>query len=409
MRETPNRFHNEFLFADPNAPLEHIDLPESIYEEPGSKIQRDQFGNRVFASKEQAFENKEGQLSKAALLVSEAGEQFIKGYPGILRDINNGLIALEEVEKQEYQKERDSVYSPQFYERKRRSSSWLELGDGRSMAKYAEGNQSAVYALRLPKPTGAGEGYDFYILKTHLYPNKTAPESIKEMSVDQTYKDEMLQTQSLIKARQAEYESIGITLPEYLFASSEMSCVKATPAETRTVPNMDARIYTALTIAQDFIKKEKQAGNALWNNVYVDDLHKREGLSSAYLLPRGNFSPRQDGTLVWIDPFKYQKSRPSYPSDVLPILEEGEVDLLDSLSPNETVEAYNLAAKDISAIRALWAEGEFTSNIEKWKEEFKHAIETIGVEYEQEKGPQYNYIKAQKTILKKYNVRCMYD
>ena len=93
----PGRFAKDFLHQNPKAPLLRHFIPVT---EAGAKIPRDRFGNRVIASQASSYFDREGTETKAGLLMSIEGEEFIKSNRGILSDIDKGVHTIIQGEKE---------------------------------------------------------------------------------------------------------------------------------------------------------------------------------------------------------------------------------------------------------------------------------------------------------------------
>ncbi len=121
MSEGNSRFRGAHIYDEsltqPDAPLRHA-------EKESRTQKRDRFGNRAFASSELAYRDREGKETKSALLVSQAGERFLKENSGILHELDRAL-------KMEMEKTRDARFKESH-----------DLGSGRSLQYLGSGGQS---------------------------------------------------------------------------------------------------------------------------------------------------------------------------------------------------------------------------------------------------------------------------
>ena len=88
---------------------------------------RDRFGNRIFASSELGYTDKQGDEVRAGMLVPPQGQRFLRQNPRILKDITAGLSKLETLSADE---------------KKLSASSEVQLGEGRKLRYLASGRQS---------------------------------------------------------------------------------------------------------------------------------------------------------------------------------------------------------------------------------------------------------------------------
>ena len=386
-------FHKEFLTHDPEAPMGNV-IPSPDTE---SKVSRDGLGNRIIASKELAYETTEGRLAKAALLVSPAGEAFIKCNPGILRDLNNGLVEIEKFHKSEYEKSIASLSTADYYLAHKLPREWKQLSLGRDIYPLSEGSESYVYVLRVSENTEADPpSYKYYTIKTAKYENK-----VSKNTIDQPYINDLLQNQTLTKERGSELNEIGVHVPEQYFATSELICTEFTPAQERKTQDSDARMYAAITIAEDMINEKKSSNDNLWANIYPDYLQLD------YSMPNGNFMTQRDLTLSWIDPFVKFKNHPGFPTDVQPFLNTQEIAGLPQLSAQERVQAYIEAQKEIEPLLSTFFEYQYTKDPEDWKLKAETLLSQYGQTINTEYGIRHAFIQAEKGILKKHGVRFM--
>jgi hypothetical protein len=222
---------------------------------------RDQFGNRVFSSRDLGYVDK-GEETKAAVLVSKDGEEFIKKNSGMLSDIDKGLKFL--------------MGSLDV------GTSHVDLNDGRSMTYLTSGTQSHVFRLDV--------GPSKYIIKVK---EKDAARSWDRW---QPYINEMLQTQTLKKDLGEELKEMNILLPEYLFATGQVSCIKFEDGVEPTGEEVMTFNKKLHDLVNEYVEKQRLI-NPLWKDILID-----LGLNSAQ--PDGsNFIRTQEGSFVWVDPF----------------------------------------------------------------------------------------------------------
>lgn len=267
------RFHEDKLIINPSATYDYFHPIENG---------RNRFGNRIFRSPELAYlSGREKIPTKAALLISPAGDSFIKNNKGILSDIDKGLRQLEPNVLAFFSRQRNAEAKP------------IELGNGRRMSYLTSGAQSHVFLLEVDQGK--------YVVKIR---NTRTPEWF---SVFQPYINEVLQVQSLQADLGNEFAKLGIALPTYLFASGQIECIKFEEGEHPTRQEV-GRIGNRLRdITYDYIDKEIQAGNKLWNNVKVDvkntPQYKVFGKTSTMT---NNMIRNSEGKLVWIDMLIYE-------------------------------------------------------------------------------------------------------
>lgn len=296
---------------------------------------RDRFGNRFFKSPELAFTDREGEKSKAGLLLSKTGEEFIKNNPGILRKLEEGLIELEktaDVSEEEREKR---------FERERKRGGWdmsrkrsivervvpadimeifsdlyrgvtrnlgdqvrhikdkaeekmrvLDIGEGATLSYLFEGAQSRVYVLDIKG--------DRYIIKVKR--GDISDDALREHYA-QPYINEMLQLQEMRTDLHDLMEQNHVSLPEFLFTSSEVSCVKFEEGKMvlqhgdygELIHQLDRKGFNKKVV--EYVG-EKRRTEPLWSNIIVD----REKNDQ---LKYDNFIFKPDGHLVWIDPLLY--------------------------------------------------------------------------------------------------------
>lgn len=266
------RFHGNKLTTNPLATYDYFHPTENG---------KDRFGNRIFKSPELAYlSGREKTPTKAALLISSAGNNFIQNNNGILSDIDKGLIQLG-----------PSVLSLSFGQ-KNVEINPVELGNGRKMSYLASGAQSHVFLLEANQ--------EKYIVKMR---NPKLPELF---SIFQPYINAMLQVQSVQADIGDELSKLGVVLPTYLFASGQVVCIKFEEGKHPVKKEVDGIKDQLRDITYEYINKEMRAENKLWNNVKVDLKnipHRVFGKTSNLTT---NMIKNSEGKLVWIDMFKYE-------------------------------------------------------------------------------------------------------
>lgn len=275
---------------------------------------RDRFGNRIFRSPDLAFVDRSHDKVKAALIVSPEGDKFIKTYEGILRDLEKALkhsgTLREEVNRRDVDRfllDRkvtntleiagpsllSSVYSfgvgkaRAVIDRVTRENTYIAVTDNARLFYLGEGAQSRVYVLEIDKAK--------YIVKERN--NKNDKYSNVE-DLTQPYMNEMLQIQEMKAELGPLLAKYNVTLPEHLFASGSVSCVRFEEGDEAR-EDILLRLYNEKLFfkVQDFVR-EKAKMSPLWENVRVDFI------SDDHLRTQ-NFIKRPDGTLAWIDPLYF--------------------------------------------------------------------------------------------------------
>lgn len=257
--DVPKRYADSKLVIDKSARIKHIVRQEE---------NRDIFGNRIFTSADKAYQDREGDNVKAGLLISPEGESFVRTNPGILTNIDKGLVELE------YTLEKDTF--------KRKTQ--VDLGEGRKMTYLTAHGQSSVYLLEV--------GKEKYIVKTKNY---ASGETFATAA--QPYINEMLQTQTLAHSLKNKLAEINISLPTYMFASGQISCMKFEEGNKPEMQEYRESFEKLRQLSSDYILQQQNNDVDLWKNMAVD-LDLRTDVTR-------NFKKRSDGSLVWIDPFLY--------------------------------------------------------------------------------------------------------
>lgn len=262
-----DRFESAELTKDTTAVVKHF-KPE--------KDGKDRFGNRLLVSKELAYLDGINEKVKAGLLISPLGQKFITENKGILRDIERGLATLQATGEGATEQR-------------------IDLGNGRSLEAITKGSQSMFYILTV--------GDEKYAIKIH------APARDGKADLHQPYINEMLQTQELAETLKSELSDMNISMSEFLFASGQVSCTRYEEKGNREYTSIDLeniRQLKALTLAH-IIDKSYPKMDSLWQNIKID-LPVDNKLQFLVTVSR-NFRIKQDGTIVWIDPFIYERTR----------------------------------------------------------------------------------------------------
>lgn len=334
--EKPSEILNQpNLETNPDTPVRHFT--------PGEDG-KDRFGNRFFKSPELAFTDREGEKSKAGLLISKSGVEFIKSHPGILRRLEGGLVELEKMadesegeknKRLERGREAAKVYWNSIGNMHEEKNTWqssapaailkilgglysrikdiaegiaeigaeiqssandkmriLDIGDGVTLSFLFEGAQSRVYVLNI--------NGDRYVVKVKK--GKTSDNSVKH-NYTQPYINEMLQLQEMGAELRELMDKNNVVLPEFLFVSSEVSCVKFEEGKMIVQYGVYAGIINRLDsngFSEKVIEyvKEKNRKESLWSNIQIDTRKRGK-------LKYDNFILRDDHKLAWIDPLLY--------------------------------------------------------------------------------------------------------
>lgn len=258
--DAPKRYADPRLVRDELAEIKHI---------VGQEGNRDIFGNRIFTSDDKAYQDREGDNVRAGLLISLEGESFVRTNPGILTNIDNGLIELE------YTLEKDTF--------KRKTQ--VDFGEGRKMTYLTAHGQSSVYLLEV--------GKEKYIVKTKNY---AAGETFA--TATQPYINEMLQTQTFARDLKDRLTEINIHLPTYMLASGQISCMKFEEGNKPKMQEYRESFERLYQLSSEYIQRQQNDDVGLWKNVAVD-LDLKTDVTR-------NFIKKSDDSLVWIDPFLYQ-------------------------------------------------------------------------------------------------------
>lgn len=248
--------------------VENLEKPKILHFEPTING-RDRFGNRIFTSQTYSYTDRENQLVKGGLLVSEIGLLFLKNNPQFLKIISAFLDTADE------QSDPERI---------------IAINENCKARFLAKGGQSLVFMIEI--------GNSKYILKT-----ERAKKESEKFNPSQPYINEMLQSQSVSEDLKHELKELGIEMPEFLFATGQMSFIKY--AEGETLQNEDNiflsdKINKLGEVVQKYIQDRLNEGVTLWNNIRIDI---RKWHNSSINLE--NFIKKKDGTVVWIDPFYY--------------------------------------------------------------------------------------------------------
>lgn len=266
MTETSQqRFGSKELFVTPEAELKHFHPVDGV---------RDRFGNRIFTSRDLAYHDREGDTVKAALLVSKEGERFINDHPGILNKIDKSL--------RKWKKNIDMGGI----------GNQLQIDSNTKLTILGQGAQSRAHLIEI--------GEEFIVVKTR----STLADSKTQSNVTQPYINEMLQSQSMALDLKTDLAEIGITFPRFLFSSGQVSCIRF---EQGRQPN-EQRINKIKNILSMLFSNyiNQRRSNPLWKNVYIDIVNWMSNK------PRvDDIIEKEDGSLVFIDPFIYQPKRPT--------------------------------------------------------------------------------------------------
>ncbi|HSX01518.1 MAG TPA: hypothetical protein VLF67_04735 [Candidatus Saccharimonas sp.] len=261
----PKLFAKDQLHPDPDAKVRHFRprLQDRLADLRSPTVQRDTYGNRVFTSTgeaaDAAYYDLGGRLNKASLLLSREGEDWLGQNPGVLADINRGLIALT------HQPTPDTP-----------TPTSVELSHGRNLSKMAFPSvnaghkQSVIYLLETP----GGK----YVIKTANQANNMA----------QPYFNEMLQTQQLAHDMRKQFAAAGVELPRFLFATGQISCTEFVEGTMLPRDEVDAATEKLRGQVARYMRGKLRS---LWVGVEHD-------MRNHY-----NFIRRPNGSLVCIDPF----------------------------------------------------------------------------------------------------------
>ena len=267
----PERFLPKEVIVDPNAPIRYF-IPE--------RGGLDRFGNRLFTSEKFAYLDGAGNKTKAGLLVSPDGQDFMRRDLGILKDVDRALAQMEP-----------------YGDGKSISDQPIDMGNGRSLrmlkdAEIGRHLQSNIYLLVV-------DGRK-YIIKTHLQSNSIVPD------IHQPYINEMLQTQHISEDLRSDLENQRVRMATFLFASGQVSC---TLYEEEDAENDEPMVIERFLALQDavirYVEEKKLNRDPLWEGVKVDSTKKRRFfIKESNEWSNSNIRVQRDGTIVWVDPFK---------------------------------------------------------------------------------------------------------
>lgn len=228
---------------------------------------RDEFGNRVFSSP-LSYLDRENRITKAALLVTPKGEQFIKSNKGILQDIDAGIKKFTDKIKSEKIDLLDEE-NPVFTISPTKNLTWIHSG-----------GQSNAFILEVDDKK--------YIVKT------ITSMSTQYEDFSQPYINEMLQVQHMGKALKEDFQKANIQMPEFLFATGYLSCTEFVDGQPTIQPADPQPILDAIKKADEYVEKMKKNKNSLWHDIHVD--------WNGVAIPSKNMIRTKD-TFVWVDPF----------------------------------------------------------------------------------------------------------
>ncbi len=224
---------------------------------------RDRFGNRIATSSDLSFVDRSGTEVRSSMLISPDGQNFIRQHKGILKRIDQAIKAFNQDERLQSQ----------------------EVGDGIKIEKINEGAQSNVYLLSI--------GEEQFILKS------MKPESsivFEDGDVRQAYLNEMLQLQEMREVIGAKLAELGFALPEYLFASSSVSCVQYIQGEHPKSSELKDSLPKLGDLIGEFLESQD---NPLWQNVIPDLL----SLTPIRIKTENFIKEPESGQIFLIDPF----------------------------------------------------------------------------------------------------------
>lgn len=273
------RFQSEVFHQNPSAPLRHFQPITTSGNERSTP--RDRFGNCVYTSPIKSYKDREFNETKAAMLVSREGEEFIRQNPGILNDIDLGLTQITSMDQSD---------SPL------QTGAEVELGRQENGAKKRtikklftghQGNQSLVYLLEI--------GSEKYVIKKHTSKNDSG------VKLTQPYINEMLQTQSLAADLQTELAAARVEMPTYIFATGQVSCAKFVEGIPPTEKQLENTLQGFLASVTNYIADQQ---SDLWSCIHTDaKVFLTTPATVRY--KTDNFIQRADGSMVWVDPVFY--------------------------------------------------------------------------------------------------------
>jgi hypothetical protein len=234
---------------------------------------RDMFGNRIFTSS-LGYQDANEQVTRAALLVSEKGQIFLKNNPGILDDVDRGIRVLAE--------EMEGLGDHYVNEYKFR----VMLSKGRRLTRAGGGNQSEVFLLE--------NGSEKYIVK--------APKSLSSRFTrySQPYINEMLQTQAIQEGLRSEASEAGVFIPDFLFASGHISCVEFIEGKKEIEEADRSKLIVFFKNVTDFVNIKRWSGDPLWKGVDSDIPLSEDAIPISNLIKVGT-------KYAWIDPVFHVK------------------------------------------------------------------------------------------------------
>lgn len=241
--------------------------------ENGKSANRDEFGNRLFLHPKLAYRDRSGATMRMGLLVTPQGQELLRARRRILPQLETALEHLHRPEN----------YPGEIFSLPAIGKPTIPLnqrGD-RTITYLTEGGQSIVYLLE-------AKG-DKYVIELK---NPRASRNGNYEDPTQPYVNEMLQVQSLQRDMGYVLSANGIETATYLFASPVVACQIYEEGRYPTDREHDLIIKNISDAVLRYVKKKRDAGKPLWENVIADMRLK-------------NFLKKPDGTFVWFDCFSY--------------------------------------------------------------------------------------------------------
>ncbi len=233
-----------------------------------SSLASDRFGNRM------GYFQEKDAAAKTDLLISREGEEFLKAHESALESLVAGL------------------HDPALEETDTATNKYLDLGAGIKIAGFMRGGQSMLYMVKIDE--------EYYILKTKL--NRA-----DGLDVSQSYINEMLQTQSVEVDLKVELERFEVVMPRVLFATQQMMFRKfEVGTRSGTLGSWNIKKRNEFTdIVSQYVKAQGEQNSSLWQNVQADVIGSN--FPGTYAFKNDAFIAREDGEMVWVDPFVYRK------------------------------------------------------------------------------------------------------
>ncbi|HSX09706.1 MAG TPA: hypothetical protein VLF93_06125 [Candidatus Saccharimonadales bacterium] len=269
----------ELLHDNPGSPVRHVVFAPNLKEHEGKatkQVKRDVFGNRLYVSDTKSYFDREGNPTRAAFLISPAGEAFMSRHYGILSDAERGAFEL------------TYTTDPRF---RSRIIQEINLRDGRRMSKLSDEayeGQSNVYLLE----AASEEGLNKYVVR------KKANVASYNTDFSQPYINEMLQAQQCERDLGDLFSRLNVRMPTYLVASGQFSISQFEEGTHPSVEELRPVVERLFPAVDEYIGTRREP---LWNNIYPDAF---EYIGDRVIPKVANFIKKSD-TLVWIDPFIY--------------------------------------------------------------------------------------------------------